>query len=229
MLVNGRRSRIGLLVPSSNTVMETDLHRALSDERYTIHTDRMFLVETTRAAEITMIEKHAPLAAKDLSTIHPDLLVFGCTSGGSLFGLDYDARLCRDLGEIAGCPALGVITAVSDALTAANGRQIAIITPYVEDLTRSVACALEGDGRQIIAADGMGISANIEIAAVEPEQIIRFATERLRGLTFDTLLVSCTNFRALEAKSALEQAIGRNVVTSNSAVIEAIERRIAFV
>ncbi len=218
-----------LPVPSSNTVMETDLHRALSDERYTIHTDRMFLVETTRAAEITMIEKHAPLAAKDLSTIHPDLLVFGCTSGGSLFGLDYDARLCRDLGEIAGCPALGVITAVSDALTAANGRQIAIITPYVEDLTRSVACALEGDGRQIIAADGMGISANIEIAAVEPEQIIRFATERLRGLTFDTLLVSCTNFRALEAKSALEQAIGRNVVTSNSAVIEAIERRFAFV
>src|SRR5262245_8750863 len=124
-----RRIRIGLLVPSSNTIMETDLHRALADDRYTIHTDRMFLVETTRAAEIIMIEKHAPLAAKDLSTIHPDLLVFGCTSGGSLFGPDYDARLCRDLGEIAGCPALGVITAVSDALTAANGRHIAVITP----------------------------------------------------------------------------------------------------
>jgi maleate isomerase len=227
MLANGRRIRIGLLVPSSNTIMETDLHRVLSDDRYTIHTDRMFLVETTRAAEIIMIEKHAPLAAKDLSTIHPDLLVFGCTSGGSLFGIDYDAKLCRDLGEIGGCPALGVITAVSDALTAANGRHIAVITPYVEELTRSVASALQSDGREIVAADGMGISANFEIAAVEPEQIVQFATERLRGLTFDTLLVSCTNFRALEAKSALEQAIGRNVVTSNSAVIDAIERRFA--
>ena len=37
-----QRIRLALLVPSSNTVMENDLHRALPCDRYTIHTDRMF-------------------------------------------------------------------------------------------------------------------------------------------------------------------------------------------
>ena len=223
----GRHIRIALLVPSSNTVMENDLHRALPRDRYTIHTDRMFLVETTREAETIMIEEHAPPAAKVLGTTNPDLLVFGCTSAGSLFGLDYDAKVCRDLGEFAGCSALGVINAVSDALTNVKARRIAIITPYVEDLTRSVAAALESGERQIVAAHGMGISVNVHIADMEPEQIIRFAREKLHGLSFDTLFVSCTNFRALEAKSALEAAFGISVITSNSAVIEAIENRFA--
>ena len=47
-----RRVRVALLVPSSNTVMENDLHAGLPKDRFTVHTDRMYLVETTRACEI---------------------------------------------------------------------------------------------------------------------------------------------------------------------------------
>ena len=83
-----RRTRVALLVPSSNTVMENDLHAGLPKDQFTVHTDRMFLVETTRACELAMIEQHAPAAAKDLGTLNPDVLVFGCTSAGSLFGRD---------------------------------------------------------------------------------------------------------------------------------------------
>jgi len=50
------RLRIGVLVPSSNTVMENDLHQALKS-RYTVHTARMYLEETTAAAERKMVEK----------------------------------------------------------------------------------------------------------------------------------------------------------------------------
>ena len=49
--------RIGVLVPSSNTVMENDLHQALPKSRYTVHTARMYLEETTAAAERKMVEK----------------------------------------------------------------------------------------------------------------------------------------------------------------------------
>ena len=219
-----RRARVALLVPSSNTVMENDLHRALPPDHFTVHTDRMYLVETTREAEVAMIETHAKPAAKDVGTTNPDVLVFGCTSAGSLFGLDYDAKTCRELGELAGCPALGVINAVSNALGAANARRIAVITPYNEDLTRSVATAVATEGREIVAAHGMGITVNVELADPEPAAIVRFARERLAGLAFDTLFVSCTNFRALEAKPALEDAFGVTVITSNSAVVDALVR-----
>ncbi len=223
---NDRRARIALLVPSSNTIMENDLHRALPRERFTIHTDRMFLVETTREAETRMIEDYASPAAKDLGTTNPDLLVFGCTSAGSLFGLDYDAKICRDLGQLAGCPALGVINSAAEALSRAKARKIAVITPYIEELTRSVASALENNEREIVAAHGMGISVNVELADPEPDDIVRFAQEKLKGVSFDTLFVSCTNFRALEAKPALEAAFGGvTVITSNSAVVDAVKAR----
>lgn len=222
-----RRKRIALLVPSSNTVMENDLHSALPREHFTVHTDRMFLVETTRDAEIRMIEDFASAAAKDLGTANPDLLVFGCTSAGSLFGLEYDAKTCRNLGELAGCPALGVVSSVSGVLERINARKIAVITPYIEDLTQSVADALKNDQREIVAAHGMGISVNVELADPTPGDIVRFAKEKLEGVSFDTLFVSCTNFRSLEAKRELEALFGVNVVTSNSAVIDAIIRRFA--
>ena len=65
---SGGRTRVALLVPSSNTVMENDLHRGLPSDRFTVHTDRMFLVETTREAESRMIEEFARPAAKDVGT-----------------------------------------------------------------------------------------------------------------------------------------------------------------
>ena len=104
---------------------------------------------------------------------------------------------------------------------------VAIITPYIDDLTQSVAAALQNGERKIVVAHGMGISVNAQLARPEPEQIVRFATEKLQGLSFDTLFVSCTNFRGLEAKPALEATLGVSVITSNSAVIDAIELRFA--
>ncbi|MCZ7675412.1 MAG: aspartate/glutamate racemase family protein [Roseovarius sp.] len=223
--IDERRVRIALIVPSSNTVMENDLHNALPIDRYTVHTDRMYLVETTREAEIRMIEDFARPAAADLGTVDPDLLVFGCTSGGSLFGLEYDARICADLGSLAGCPSLGVVSAAAEALDRAGARRLAVITPYVDDLTRSVATALSGNGRDIVAAHGMGISVNVELADPTPQDIVRFASDRLKEEDFDTVFVSCTNFRALEAKPELEAHFGVPVLTSNSAVIDGIRQR----
>ena len=219
------RTRVALLVPSSNTVMENDLHQALPVERYSVHTDRMYLVETTREAEIRMIENFASQAASDLGTAMPDLLVFGCTSAGSLFGLDYDAAVCRKLGDLAGCDPLGVISSVSDALERTGAKRIAVITPYNEDLTSSVADAVAVNGREIVAAHGLGITDNVALADPTPGDIVAFAKDKLAGIGCDLIFASCTNFRALEAKPALEAEFKVPVVTSNSAVIDAIRRR----
>lgn len=213
--------RIALITPSSNTVLENDLHAALPKSRFTIHTDRMYLVETTREAEIRMIEDHAPKAAADLGTLKPDLLVFGCTSAGSLFGLDYDRKVCENLGQIAGCPALGVINAVEGSLKRAKAKRVAVLTPYNEDLTQSVARAIS-DGREIVGAFGMGITDNVKLADPTPKEIYQFGEEKLRSLDFDTIFISCTNFRAYESLSLFQARFRVPVVTSNQAVIDEI-------
>lgn len=221
---NGRAKRIALIVPSSNTVMENDLHAALPKSRFTVHTDRMYLVETTREAEIRMIEDYASKAASDLGTLNPDLLVFGCTSAGSLFGLDYDKKVCQELGRLAGCEAMGVINAVEQALHRVNARKVAVLTPYNVDLTQSVANAV-ADARDIVGAFGMGITDNVCLADPTPKEIYQFAEEHLGALDFDAIFISCTNFRAYETIGLLEKRFNVPIVTSNQAVIDAIKLR----
>jgi maleate isomerase len=112
---------------------------------------------------------------------------------------------------------------VAQALDRQGARRLAVITPYNEDLTKSVASAVAA-GRDIIGAWGMGITDNVALADPTPADIVAFAREKLAGKSFDGLFVSCTNFRAYEARAALQDAFGVPVVTSNSAVVEAIHR-----
>jgi maleate isomerase len=62
--------------------------------------------------------------------------------------------------------------AVSDALGKAKAERIAVITPYNEDLTRSVVAAIKKDKREIVAACGMGITVNVELSDPTPENIL---------------------------------------------------------
>lgn len=218
------RRRVGLLIPSSNTVMENDLHDALDKSRYSIQTSRMFLVDTTPEAERQMIDQYAPIAAELLGTARPDILVFGCTSAGSLGGTAYDEEVCAKLGKLADCSGLGVLSSVSAALRRRGLHRLAIITPYMPALTESVAASLADRGFDIAASGGLGIDVNIKLADPTPAEIADFTIETVGRASVDGIFTSCTNFRALEALPTVVERTGLPVVTSNSAVLEAIEQ-----
>jgi len=75
----GEWRRVGVIVPSSNTTVETDFMRALPTG-VTVHTARMFVAETTAEAERRMIYDHVPKAVTDLATLRPHVVAFACTS-----------------------------------------------------------------------------------------------------------------------------------------------------
>lgn len=222
---SARPYRIGLLVPSSNTVFENDLHAALPKSRFSVHAARMHLVETTPAAERRMIEEFAPRAAGELATLRPDLVVFGCTSAGSLLGMDYDRSVCEELGRRAGAPCIGVLSAVADAIGRRGWRRIAVVTPYIDALTRTIAASLRQSGFEVPVAAGMGIAVNIELADPTPEEIADFVQARIGAVVVDGVFVSCTNFRALAARQEITRRTGFDVVTSNLGAIEAVLAR----
>jgi maleate isomerase len=213
--------RIGLLVPSSNTVMEVDLYRNLPPHM-TLHTARMYLEETTREAEMDMIEKYAPEAAASVKTVRPHFLVFGCTSAGSLGGPQYDQEICSRLSEVAGVPTIGVFSSVRKTLLRSKARSVAVITPYIEDINASIKEGLEAEGFKVSAIHGMGIDVNFDLAVVSPQEIAAFSAERLRGVEADILFFSCTNFRAVEALPLLKKQFDIPVVTSITATLDAI-------
>jgi maleate isomerase len=211
--------RVGLLVPSSNTVMEVDFYRRLPASA-TLHTGRMYLETTTPEAEGVMLDQHVVPTARDLATARPAVLVFGCTSAGALRGNDYDRELCLRLAAESGAEVVSVIASVRRAIARRGSKTLGVVTPYVDALNEKIRSSLEADGSRVSVIDGLGITDNFRIAQVTPEEIAEFAFRRLHDVRADLVFISCTNFRALEAIPLIEERLGTPVVTSNQAALE---------
>ncbi len=216
-------ARVGLLIPSSNTVMEVDFYRHLPSH-VTVHAGRMYMEETTPEGEGLMLDQYSLPAARDVSTARPDVIVFGCTSAGVLRGNAYDLELCRRIGQEANAPVVSVIASVRESLRRHNAKRIGVITPYVDALNEPIRASIEEEGVEVVHIEGMGITENFAIAQVAPEEIAMFARDALGTLQIDLIFASCTNFRAMDAIPAIEEAAGKPVVTSNQAALEATMR-----
>jgi maleate isomerase len=214
-------TRVGVIVPSSNTVAEVDFYRRLPAS-CTVHTARMYLEHTTPEGEAAMLDEHLPRALADLASARPDVVVFACTSGGALRGNAYEAELIDRIAEETRARTFSVAASVRTAISSRGARRVGVVTPYVESLNEKIKESLEADGIEVAGIHGMGITDNFAIAAVEPEQIVSFATEHVDGDDIDLLFASCTNLRALDAREQIEQVLGAPAVTSNHAALEAV-------
>jgi maleate isomerase len=215
--------RVGLIVPSSNTVMEPDFHRHLGQECI-VSTTRIFLENVTRAAEMHMIDDGLPKAVELIRTTAPEIVVFGCTSAGALGTLAHDDGIGAMIRKGVNAQALTVLGAVITQLRTIAARKVAVFTPYTEDLTNSIASSLAEAGFSTLKAVGMGIRANLEIGEVTPAEILSFVESQVQGCAPDCVFLSCTNWRAIEAIEPLQRRLGIPIVSSNQAAIEIVRQ-----
>jgi maleate isomerase len=216
--------RIGLMIPSSNTVMEADFQRVFGG-RATIHTARMFLPDPVTADdELRMLDEFAAPAARDVGSVEPQVVVFGCTSAGALRGAESDARLRDELATAADAPVIGVFDTIGLSLERLGCRRVAVVTPYVDELNDVIVKGMEAQGFDVTIA-GMGLADNIAIGRVEPAEILEFVVANTPD-DAEAVAIPCTNFRSFEVREELQQRLGRPVVTANSSVVEAVEERL---
>lgn len=227
--MSARPARVGLMIPSSNTMMEVDFTRDLPPG-HALHTARMYMEDTTPAGENRMLDEFALPAARDLGTARPDVVVFGCTSAGALRGNDYDTELCQRISELTGAPVVSTIGAVRTAIEASGAASIGVITPYVDELNEKIKASITGDGIDVAGITGLGITDNFQIAEVGPDEIVAFAERAVGPLaasgTIDLVFASCTNFGAMAVRPAIAERLGLPVVTSNQAVLAAAVARL---
>src|SRR5689334_14947075 len=172
--------------------MEPDFHRALGGSGL-ISTTRIFLEQVTREAELRMIAEDLPRALRLIGTTKPDAVVFGCTSAGSLGGIEYDADIGRAIEKQTGARGITVVASVLAALRRTHARRVAVFTPYCEELTASVlGCVLEA-GYDVVHSAGMGLLENVEIGNVPPDEIVRFVESEMNSArpNADCLFLSC--------------------------------------
>src|ERR1700704_6038613 len=104
--------RVGLLVPSSNSVMEVDFYRSLPHDA-TLHTSRMYLDDTMPAGTGLMVDRFTLPAVAALGTVHPHIVVFGCTSEATGRGPEFDREMCARIGQMTGAETVSVADSVN--------------------------------------------------------------------------------------------------------------------
>lgn len=221
------RSHLALIVPASNTVMEPDFHVKGADFTWTVSTWRIFLESVTREAEVRMLEEELPRCLAQITTTEPDLVVFGCTSAGSLGGLGNDRQMIDDIRTRTGASVVTVISSMLAELAAIGPRRVAVFTPYTEELTSSVTNCVTEAGYEIACAKGMGLLDNGDIGRVTPAQITDFVKTGLSDVSADCVFLSCTNWRAVEAIDALRSALDIPVLSSNQVTLKASRREVS--
>lgn len=215
--------RVGLIVPSSNTVMEPDMHRELKNS-CAISTSRMFLEETTQQAEIAMLQDELPRSIELIGTTDPHVTVFGCTSAGSLGGVTHDQKIGERIEREIGGQSVTIVSSVLFLIDRLEAHRIAVFTPYVNELTESVTdCFREGD-YELVKVAGMGIVRNRDIGEVSPSIIQEFVAANMKGVEADCIFLSCTNWQAIDAIKPLREKYGIPVISSNQAAVEAVRK-----
>lgn len=218
--------RVGLIVPSTNTVMEPDLYRNLPPGT-TLHTSRMLLEgSVTIETEELMLDVYLPECARQIGTLRPDVVVFGCTSAGALRGPAYEHELAGEISQATGAPTVTIMGAVVDELRLLDVKSVAVLTPYSEEINDTIKDSLETSGFTVPHINGMDVKGAFNIAAVSPEEIVEYVREELAGVESDCLFVSCANLKSVDVLEEIRSVAGRPVVTSNQAVIEGVKRAI---
>ena len=218
------RTRIGLLVPSTNTTCEPDFYRVAPPD-VTIHTSRLWITnEAEEEQAMDRMNAEVERGARYLKTAAVDVVAYGCTTGSLYKGSGYDGELLKIMQTASGAPA------VVEALRFLGAEKISVATPYPDWNNRRFRPYYEAAGFQVLNVEGEPTAAkagNHGINDQSPESIMEFALRVCRPEA-DVLFCSCTAWRSFEVVQELERRLGRPVLTSNQATAWAALKRLGI-
>ena len=183
--------------------------------------------------DITKMNDDVARGARSLANIGPDVLVYACTSGTWHQGnLDYDRKMSESMQVASGVDAITAVESCLEAMRHMGTQAISIAGPYRNfHLRNRLKPLLEEAGFTVVSADGepwMQDSMNpMEIEAQDPQVIVDFVPTVVREEA-DTVFLPGTAWRALDAVEALEQKLGKLVITVNQATIWLALRKIGW-
>jgi maleate isomerase len=215
--------RLGIMVPSVNVVLEEDMPKHLSPAVMP-HYTRVKLSANTEAEIAGMID-YVPRAAADLADARVDVIGFACTGGSVIGGPGYDNRITAAIERETGVPATTTAGAIVAALRHIGATAIALGTPYEPWLNACEVKFFEGNGLRVLGERGLGVPNPSDCQAVTSAEIIELARD-IDSSDAQAIVLSCANFRAWDVVDAIEEELGKPVVTSNQAILWHMLQRI---
>jgi maleate isomerase len=212
--------RIGVLTPSSNTVLEpltSALVAALPGG--SAHFSRFKVTEIALSTQaLGQFDDSKILAAAELlADAKVDVIAWSGTAAGWL-GFDADRRLVERIRERTGIPATTAVLALNELLALRRITRLALVTPYTADVQQRIVDNYAAIGIEIVAERHFGISVNHDFAAVTPERL-QDAMREVAAARPQAITTFCTNLRAAPLADAVEAELGIDLLDTVSTTV----------
>lgn len=217
--------RVGLIIPSSNRMVEQEMVRFFPDD-VVPHVTRLRMTGSNRKS-IGDLLPEVEAAAAALADAKCDVITFHCTANSMSEGTDGEARLLAALKKAGAPRAATTSTAIVAALQALQVKSVALVTPYTEAVTEHEVDFLNSCGFAVPYAKGWNLGGSDAYCAERPAiWFERMLAAQEQG---EALFLSCANVQGIGIVEEVEHRLGRPMITSNQAVIFESLRQIGWV
>ncbi|WP_247893736.1 maleate cis-trans isomerase family protein [Azospirillum endophyticum] len=215
-----KRVLLGMLTPSSNTVLEPVTSAMLGGlPEVTAHFGRFTVKEISlRAAALDQFTD-APFldAARLLADAQLNVIGWNGTSAGWL-GFDADVKLCRTIEAETGIPACTSMLALNEILETTGRRRFAIVSPYLDEIQERMVANYNAAGFEVVAERHLNDRGNFSFSEIGEERIERMCAEVAEAKP-DAIAIICTNMRGAPVAERVEKALGIPVYDTVSTVV----------
>jgi maleate isomerase len=214
------RVLLGMLTPSSNTVLEPVTAAMLAGlPEVSAHFGRFRVTEIALSQQaLGQFDDGEILRAAELLS-HAKLHCIGWngTSSGWL-GFDADERLCERITAATGIPACTSVLALNEILRATGVTRFGLVSPYRDDVQQRIVANYARSGFECVAERHLGLQDNFSFSEVSADQLRAMAREVARDKP-QAITIFCTNLRGAPLVEELEQELGIPVYDSIATVV----------
>jgi maleate isomerase len=215
-----KRVFLGMLTPSSNTVLEPVTQAMVSGlAEVSVHFSRFKVTEIALApsALAQFDDSEILRAAEMLAHTKADVIAWNGTSSGWL-GFEADHRLCDRITAATGIKSTTSMLALNEILERSAVKRLGLVTPYLDDVQAKIVANYSALGVSCAAERHLSMRDNFSFSEVPPDRI-RAMIREVAAAAPDAVAVVCTNLRGAPLVEQLEREIGMPIYDSISTVV----------
>lgn len=202
----GDRKFLGMLTPSSNTVLEPLTSAMLADlPDVTAHFARFPVTEISLKQQALGQFDPEPMleAASLLADARVHSTCWNGTSSGWL-GFDQDKRLCDAITARTGVPACSSVLALNEIFAKTGVKRFGLVTPYLDEIQEKILENYASIGLDCVAERHLGDPGNFSFSEVTETTIADMCRDVAKSQKIDAIAIFCTNLRGAAVVEAME-------------------------
>lgn len=156
--------------------------------------------------------------ADEIAPHSPDSVMWACTSGSFVYGPDGAAAQVAAITERLGVPASSTSIAFVEATRALGLRRVAVAASYPDELAGRFRDYLSASTIEVVSFGANDIFTAAEVGHLGPEEVVEMA-RAADAADAQAVLVPDTAMHTLTCIDALEDALGKPVLTANQVTV----------